>query len=209
MSVASCSAISAEPARSLRVIAELMNNNASLVIQRHLEPRERILWADQPKRGIMLRSSDAFLIPFSLLWGGFAFFWEYSVLTNGASPFFALFGMPFVVLGAYLIAGRFYVEAKQREKTFYGVTSDRVVIISGLLQQRARSLALRTLSDVSPTEARDGTGSISFGTSFPFAAWFGCMAWPGMEQFSGPRLDTISYPKQVYQLIREVQSNAT
>lgn len=186
-----------------------MNNNASVVIQKHLEPREKILWSGQPKQGVILRGSDACLIPFSLLWGGFAFFWEYSVLTKGAPLFFALFGIPFVVIGAYLIVGRFYVEAKQREKIFYGVTTDRVIIVSGLLQQKVKSLVLRTLSDISLTESRDGTGSISFGSSFPFASWFGGMAWPGMEQFSGPRLDIINNPKQVYQIIREAQKNAT
>jgi len=186
-----------------------MDNNASLVIQKHLEPSEGILWSGQPKQGVMLRGYDAFMIPFSLLWGGFAFFWEYTVLTKGATPFLALFGLPFVIIGAYLIVGRFYVEAKQREKMFYGVTTERVIIVSGLLQQKVRSLALRTLSDVSLTESRDGTGSISFGISFPFPSWFGGMAWPGMEQFSGPRLDAINNPKQVYQIIREAQKNAT
>jgi hypothetical protein len=186
-----------------------MNNNASLVIQNHLEPRESILWSGQPKQGVMLRGSDAFMIPFSLLWGGFAFFWEYSVLTSGAPLFFALFGIPFVVMGVYLIIGRFFVEAKQREKIFYGVTTDRVIIISGLFQQKVKSLFLRTLSDLSLMESRDGTGSISFGSSFPFASWFGGMPWPGMEQFTGPRLDTIDSPRQVYQIIREAQKNAT
>lgn len=186
-----------------------MNNNAILEIQKHLDPHEKILWSGQPKQGVMLRGYDTFMIPFSLLWGGFAFFWEYSVLTQGAPAFFALFGVPFVALGLYLIVGRFFAEAKQREKTYYGVTSERVVIISGLFKPRIKSLALRSLSDVSLTEARDNTGLISFGNSFPFAAWFGGMSWPGMEQFTGPRFDAIENPKRVYQLIREAQRNAT
>lgn len=186
-----------------------MNHQASMEIQKHIEPRERVLWSGQPRQGIMFRGADIFLIPFSLFWGGFAIFWEYSVLTQGAPPFFALFGIPFVVIGIYLIAGRFYVEARQREKTYYAVTSERVLIISGLIQQKVKSLSLRTLSDVSVTESKNGSGSISFGHSFPFASLFGGMSWPGMEQFSGPRLDTISNPKQVYQLIREAQKNAT
>ena len=186
-----------------------MNHQASMEIQKHIEPRERVLWSGQPRQGIMLRGSDIFLIPFSLLWGGFAIFWEYSVLTQGAPLFFALFGIPFVAIGIYLIVGRFYVEAKQREKTFYAVTSERVLIVSGLLQRKVKSLALRTLSDVSVTESTSGSGSVSFGHSFPFASLFGGMSWPGMEQFSGPRLDTINNPKQVYQLIRDAQKNAT
>ena len=190
------------------VVGEFMNNNVPPEIQKHLEPMEKILWSGQPKQGVMLRGTDAFLIPFSLLWGGFAFFWEYSVLNTGAPLFFALFGIPFVVIGIYLIVGRFYVEAKQREKTYYGVTSDRVLIVSGIFQQKIKSLTIRTLTDVSLTESGDGTGSISFGYSFPFMAWFGDMAWPGMEQFSGPRLDLIENSKQVYQLIREAQKNA-
>lgn len=185
-----------------------MGHQTSIEIQKHLEPQEAVLWAGQPRQGIMIRGSDIFLIPFSLLWGGFAIFWEYTALTKGAPPFFGLFGIPFVVIGIYFIAGRFYVEAKQRAKTFYAVTSERVLIISGLAQRKVKSLALRTLSDVSMTESKDGTGSISFGQSFPFASLFWGMYWPGMEQFSGARLDTIDNAKQVYQLIREAQKNA-
>jgi hypothetical protein len=186
-----------------------MNHQASMEIQKHIEPRERVLWSDQPRQGVVFRSSDIFLIPFSLLWGGFAFFWEYSVITQDAPLFFSLFGIPFVAIGAYLIAGRFFVDAKQREKTFYAVTSDRVLIISGLFRLKIKSLSLRTLSDVSVTESKDGSGSISFGHSVPFASLFGGISWPGMEQFSGPSFDAINNVKRVYQLILEAQRNAT
>jgi len=157
---------------------------ASEVITRELAPRERLLWAGRPQQGIIFRSSDVFLIPFSFLWCGFAIFWEFNVLTTGAPFFFKLWGIPFVVVGLYLVAGRFIADVKQREKTYYGITDDRVVIVSGLFQRKIKTLNLQNISDISLTERSNGRGTITFGPTPPFFAWFGGSSWPGMGQQS-------------------------
>ena len=123
-----------------------------------LESGEKLLWSGRPRQGIVFRSSDIFLIPFSLLWGGFAIFWEVAVLyatsrsginTPQAVKFvFPRFGLPFVVIGFYMIFGRFFTDSAQRRKTVYGITDQRVIIRSGLFSRATKSLNLRTLSDV-------------------------------------------------------------
>jgi hypothetical protein len=50
---------------------------------------------------------------------------------------------PFVLVGIYLIFGRFLVEAKQGERTFYGVTDERVLVVAGLFGRKVQSLSLR------------------------------------------------------------------
>jgi Bacterial PH domain len=172
-------------------------------IQFALDRGERQLWAGMPRQGLVLRPSDALQIPFSLLWAGFAVFWELSVFRSGAPLFFVLWGIPFVAVGFFVVIGRFWVDAWRRSRTTYAVTSERVIINSGLFTPTSKSLALRTLSDVTLQERSDGTGTITFGNASPFAAMSAGMSWPGMPQI--PAFEMISDARRVYSIIREAQ----
>jgi hypothetical protein len=186
-----------------------MQSDASLVVQRELGPQERLLWSGKPRAGLVLRSSDAFLIPFSLLWGGFAFFWEYSVLSGNAPVFFALWGIPFVIAGCHMIFGRFVLDMKQRETTAYAVTSERIIIITGLFRRGVKSLNLRTLTDISLSERSDGSGTITFGSGYRYSWWFqGIGWWPGMPAPT-PAFELVPRAKEIYETIRTAQRSAT
>ncbi|MGD0898102.1 MAG: hypothetical protein ABR915_09730 [Thermoguttaceae bacterium] len=109
----------------------MLFDDADSMIRSELRPEERLLWTGRPPQGIRLRATDAFLIPFSILWGGFAFFWEAMVIASGAPLFFVAWGIPFVVVGLYLVLGRFWVDARQRAHTFYGLTDSRIIVVEG------------------------------------------------------------------------------
>ena len=187
---------------------DTMDINSTTKLQREITSRETLLWAGRPKQGIILRGTDAFMIPFSFLWGGFAIFWEYGVYTSGAPIFFLLFGSVFVVVGVYMIIGRFFADAIKRKDTYYGITSDRLLILSEFPVRNLKSLSLTTLSDITFSENANGYGSISFGPQHPMASMMGGMSWPGMGQYQSPNFELIDSVKPVYDKIREAQKAA-
>ena len=124
----------------------------------------------------VFRRSDALLVPFSLLWCGFAVFWESGALSEGAPFFFALWGAPFVLVGLYIVAGRFVVRAVSSRRTRYTITDRRVLVHSGWSGGRLSTLYLNSLPPPVITEEPDGSGSLAFG------------AFPGVaEAFTGGR----------------------
>jgi hypothetical protein len=171
-----------------------------------LGANERLIWSGRPPQGIMFRSTDIFMIPFSLLWGGFACFWTLAASAGGGC--FGLFGIPFVLVGAYMVFGRFYADAVQRSNTYYGLTSERIIITAGLSGQQVKSLNLRTLTDITLDLKTSGKGTISFGPSHPMASWYRGIPWPGTEKYYSPAFEMIDDARQVYDEIRQAQTAA-
>src|SRR5215213_8617017 len=186
-----------------------MWNEEKRIIETQLVPGERLLWSGRPRQGVYLRGTDAALIPFSLLWCGFAIFWEVSVFKTDAPFFFRLWGIPFVLVGLYMVFGRFFVDAKLRSKTYYGVTSERVIIVSGLFSTKTKSLNIRTLTEVTLDEKTSGGGTITFGPTPPMSRWGGGAAFPGWgQQQAPPGFELAQGARKVYETIRAAQSQA-
>lgn len=108
-----------------------MVDDARGQLSEYLLPEETLVWTGRPDPGKHLGSSDAFLVPFSVFWGAFSIFWVVQVLSSGAPLPFALFGVPFVALGAYFVVGRFLVKARRKRQTAYGLTQGRALVAVG------------------------------------------------------------------------------
>lgn len=173
-----------------------MDLETQRILQSELMSSERLLWAGRPKQGVILRGTDIFLIPFSVLWCGFAVVWEVTAAASGAPPFFLLFGGLFVIFGLYFVFGRFIVDSHQRSKTHYAITDQRLIIKSG---SKVKSLNLRTLSDISLSERPNREGTIQLGAD-PFGAWFQGMSWPGMPEHA-PRFERIPNAREIYEIL--------
>jgi len=175
---------------------------------RRLDPDERLLWSGRPAQGLLLRPSDLFIIPFSLLWCGFAIFWETSVARMNAPGFFLLWGGMFVAIGLYFVVGRFFVDAFQRARTTYAVTDRRVLILSGLWARSARTLALEGLGEIDLRERRDGSATLTFGRD-PVGGWtWGGNGWPGSRRTAAPAFEGIADGAAVLRLIQDARRKA-
>lgn len=181
-----------------------------------LLPAERMLWEGRSLRHRLFRRPDALLVPFSILWCGFAVFWEASALLEGpngepAPIFIRLWGVPFVLVGLYLVFGRFVVRAIVTRRTRYVLTDRRLLVIGGLSGTRTTTAYLNALPPPVITEKPDdNSGSLAFG-EFPgisdtFRTRNGLRAWAS-EPSATPVLWDIPEVRRVRDLVAAGQAN--
>ncbi|MGO9446655.1 MAG: hypothetical protein ACLPXB_18055 [Thiobacillaceae bacterium] len=125
--------------------------------------------------------------------------------TKGAPFFFAPFGIPFVLAGLYITVGRFFLDSYRRARTYYAVTDQRAIILSGLTNREVKRLSHQGLNDVSLNERSDGRGGITFGPANPLYSMWSGTAWPGIGKKLVPAFDLIPDVRRVYDLIRDAQ----
>jgi hypothetical protein len=134
-----------------------------------LLPGERLVWSAQPSQGIRFQARDILLIPFSLLWGGFAIFWESTVLAQQNAPFiFQLWGIPFVLAGIFIMFGRFLLDAHIRARLTYAITDRRILIVRSGWFPAFTTLDRQVLPIIELVEGLQGRGTLYFGQTPSF-----------------------------------------
>jgi hypothetical protein len=118
----------------------------------------------------MLTSKDIFLIPMSLFWCGFVVFWESNVLRIPNAPIMmVVIGGVFLLVGLYLVVGRFFVDAWIRARMNYALTDRRILILRSRPSIKLQSVSLDRLPEATLSETSNGRGSIRFGA--PISIW--------------------------------------
>jgi hypothetical protein len=130
-----------------------------------------LLWTGRPATGIQFRRADLVLVPFSIMWGGFAIFWESLAIRSGGPWFMAAWGVPFVVVGLYVIFGRFLWDSYARSNTWYALTSDSALILHKNRGGGLQRVYLPSLANIRLTTNDDGSGTISFGNQDVYGVW--------------------------------------
>jgi hypothetical protein len=158
----------------------MMDGNHTPVdrVKASLRSSEQLLWVGEPDPDVRFTQFDRFFVPFSVLWAGFAVFWELAAISSG-DPFFILFGIPFVAAAGYITVGRFVYKRRRKLGTAYGVTTERALVVAD------RSLRDTPIVGVPTTVrwTRDARHlDITFGTNSSRLGW-PSYANTGMEVF--------------------------
>lgn len=118
-----------------------------------LGPGEHMLWSGRPRQGLFLRRDDWFWIPSSLVWNGVM------VYVGSHAPN-VIFATPTILVGLYLLIGRFFADAALRRRTLYALTNERVWLIRDeWFRVTVKSLHLRSV-DLELDERPDGSGTL-------------------------------------------------
>jgi hypothetical protein len=199
-----------------------INQDSLVAVQPELTSGESILWAGQPNPRVILHKDDLVLIPFSLLWGGFAIFWEAGVSGYwGSGPnagkqwaFGMLWGVPFVLVGQYIIWGRFLYAAWKKKRTHYAVSERRVIVVQNGWKRQMASAYIDALPTLVKEGGSSGIGTLRFALVEPiwsgqlrgeswYRSWHG--PWHGLSIGSVPTFLDIDDVDSVYRLVSDLR----
>lgn len=187
------------------------------LFQEELLKDETVLCTGQPETKVLFTKADIFLIPFSLLWAGFAIFGEVTAIImlvpsevfRGNSPiFFPIFGAFFVIVGLYFVFGRFIYKFYIKKNTYYAVTNKRVLILTILRSRNIKAVYIEAIPSINKSVRLDGIGSITFGTPNPWSPGYGNTGMDFFTSFYGgdvPTFYDIKDAQKVYELVNELR----
>ncbi len=194
------------------------------VIMRHTEEDEPLVWSGRPRRGLVLRGRDALAIPVSLavtagaVFAGLELHARFGVDPMPTVQRAIVLWAPLAALGliaAYYLLGRFVVDAFRRRSTIYGLTPQRLIVVSGMLGDHVESFGLLALpeADLRLIEQRaDGHGTVRLRRPGFFGWLFhewraGTGLWfPPLAGTAAPRLDQVEDAAKVLEGLRKLRA---
>jgi len=136
------------------------------VIQSEIPDDETILWAGQPSEWEASKNGWP-LFGFAIPWTLFAIFWMFAAAGFGmpnfadGTGFFSLFGIPFVLVGLFMLASPFFA-ARSARNTVYVITDERALIFTGKNTVSVKTYTPDEFDSLDRTIKVDGTGSVLF-----------------------------------------------
>lgn len=124
---------------------------------------ESLQWYEKPVPGYFIAGIMPLFL-FGLCWMAFSLLWEgaavLSVIHGGpnASYIFPLFGLPFILVGVWILSRPFH-EYNKLKKTIYGITNKRAIVVT---DNMVISYDPSLIGEIQRVEGKDGIGNLWF-----------------------------------------------
>jgi hypothetical protein len=129
------------------------------LIESHLSPTERLLWAGRPKAGAVFQLSDLMSAVVGIIFLVVSVPMLFIFITARAPIYVELFIAVFVLVGLFSLVGGPVARARQLPKTWYALTDQRALELVG---NQVRSVRLNQVEAFDITTGNDGSGTIVF-----------------------------------------------
>jgi hypothetical protein len=199
-------------ALDLNMVTDL-DRQTQEILRPHLNPDETLLWSGRPRQGVVIRRLDYLYMLFGLLWMTlptimFVSFFLAAANENEGTPEVipVLFLVPFLLLGFYMLAGRFMIDARRRRRTVYGLTQRHALIMVEGQTPPVEKIELVDRKNLSVDSRPDGSGTIYFGKKdYLHNVAQSMPGWPGIDQFTVPTFEGIAKAEEVFAMIQELK----
>lgn len=132
----------------------------NLALKPYLREGETVLWTGTPFEKAAYRPPLPAIL-FLCFWFAFVIFWTVSASVMGGA--FGLFGIPFLLVGGFMLWFLTAGIARQGRHTLYAVTDSRaIILIETSRGMSCLDYAFSRLSGVSLRNVRNGSGTIEF-----------------------------------------------
>jgi hypothetical protein len=131
------------------------------LFQNEMLKDEKILWTGQPKKGFVLLGEDIFWILVGLFFIGAVSFMGYNTDLSFII-FLIIFTLPFVLIGLYLVFGIIIYKNYRKNRTYYAVTNQRIIILINSSNKIVESILINQIPVLKKTVKKDGSGTIQF-----------------------------------------------
>lgn len=166
---------------------------------RALLPGETVIWVGRPGQGLLLARQDRVLIPFAIAWCGLVA-WTFA-LPSARPPHVVVFAIVLALIGAYILFGRFVLDAWVRRRIVYAVTDRCALVLFPRAFGGLVAVDRTGTTDVDLHDRGDGTGTIVLGPE-PLVRMNRFGRWvPSLER--PPRFVAIRDAQAVFDVLRQ------